>query len=75
MMVNINQCASTYDETLHVMRFSAVAKQVSPLQHQDFQDLQDFPGPQSQLTPPPVCRWCRWNLWLPVWSVAMAKLW
>lgn len=56
MMVNINQCASTYDETLHVMRFSAVAKQVSPLQLQDFQD---FPGPQSQLTPPPVCRWCR----------------
>ncbi|KAM3929174.1 kinesin-like protein KIF20A [Leptodactylus fuscus] len=28
MMVNINQCASTYDETLHVMKFSAVAKQV-----------------------------------------------
>ncbi|KAJ8413302.1 hypothetical protein AAFF_G00092980 [Aldrovandia affinis] len=28
MVVNINQCASTYDETLHVMRFSAVAKQV-----------------------------------------------
>lgn len=41
MMVNINQCASTYDETLHVMRFSAVAKQVSPLQRQDFQDFQD----------------------------------
>lgn len=29
MIVNINQCASTYDETLHVMKFSAVAKQVS----------------------------------------------
>uniref|UniRef100_I3JBD7 Kinesin-like protein n=1 Tax=Oreochromis niloticus TaxID=8128 RepID=I3JBD7_ORENI len=28
MVVNINQCASTYDETLHVMKFSAVAKQV-----------------------------------------------
>ncbi|KAM8731634.1 kinesin-like protein KIF20A isoform 2-T3 [Acanthopagrus schlegelii] len=28
MIVNINQCASTYDETLHVMKFSAVAKQV-----------------------------------------------
>ncbi|XP_061778113.1 kinesin-like protein KIF20A isoform X3 [Nerophis ophidion] len=27
MIVNINQCASTYDETLHVMKFSAVAKQ------------------------------------------------
>ncbi|KAK5624041.1 hypothetical protein CRENBAI_019917 [Crenichthys baileyi] len=28
MIININQCASTYDETLHVMKFSAVAKQV-----------------------------------------------
>ncbi|XP_053098570.1 kinesin-like protein KIF20A isoform X2 [Hemicordylus capensis] len=28
MIVNINQCASMYDETLHVMKFSAVAKQV-----------------------------------------------
>ncbi|KAM9827274.1 kinesin-like protein KIF20A [Neosynchiropus ocellatus] len=31
MIVNINQCASTYDETLHVMKFSAVAKQVVPV--------------------------------------------
>lgn len=29
MIVNINQCASTYDETLHVAKFSAVASQVS----------------------------------------------
>ncbi|NXG70242.1 KI20A protein, partial [Baryphthengus martii] len=28
MIVNINQHAATYDETLHVMKFSAVAKQV-----------------------------------------------
>ncbi|KAM4606538.1 kinesin-like protein KIF20A [Polymixia lowei] len=28
MIVNINQCTSTYDETLHVMKFSAIAKQV-----------------------------------------------
>nr|XP_056710891.1 kinesin-like protein KIF20A [Euleptes europaea] len=28
MVVNVNQCASTYDETLHVMKFSAVAKQI-----------------------------------------------
>ncbi|NXF11522.1 KI20A protein, partial [Smithornis capensis] len=28
MIVNINQHASTYDETLHVMKFSAVARQV-----------------------------------------------
>ncbi|XP_055784912.1 kinesin-like protein KIF20A isoform X2 [Salvelinus fontinalis] len=31
MIVNINQCASTYDETLHVMKFSAIAKQVVQL--------------------------------------------
>lgn len=28
MIVNINQCASTYDETLNVMKFSAIAQQV-----------------------------------------------
>uniref|UniRef100_UPI00398F44A3 kinesin-like protein KIF20A n=1 Tax=Pristiophorus japonicus TaxID=55135 RepID=UPI00398F44A3 len=28
MIVNINQCASTYDETLHVMKFSAIASQL-----------------------------------------------
>ncbi|KAM6208917.1 kinesin-like protein KIF20A [Sarcoramphus papa] len=28
MIVNINQHASTYDETLHVMKFSAIAKEV-----------------------------------------------
>ncbi|NXJ95571.1 KI20A protein, partial [Corythaixoides concolor] len=28
MIVNVNQHASTYDETLHVMKFSAIAKQV-----------------------------------------------
>lgn len=28
MIVNINQCASNYDETFHVMKFSAVAKEV-----------------------------------------------
>ena len=28
MIVNINQCASTFDETLHALKYSAVAKQV-----------------------------------------------
>lgn len=28
MIVNINQCASTYDETLYVAKFSAIASQV-----------------------------------------------
>lgn len=32
MIVNISKCASTYDETLHVMKFSAVAKQVGRVQ-------------------------------------------
>lgn len=34
MIVNINQCASTYDETLHVAKFSAIASQVRNT-HQD----------------------------------------
>ncbi|XP_072002386.1 kinesin-like protein KIF20A isoform X1 [Engystomops pustulosus] len=28
MIVNINQCASTYDETIHAMKFSAIASQL-----------------------------------------------
>ena len=28
MIVNIKQCASTYDETLNVLKFSAVAQKV-----------------------------------------------
>lgn len=28
MIVNINQCASMYDETLNVLKFSAVAQKV-----------------------------------------------
>ncbi|XP_068090878.1 kinesin-like protein KIF20A [Hyperolius riggenbachi] len=43
MIVNINQCASTYDETLHVMKFSAVAKQVvQTIQPRNF----DFMAPR-----------------------------
>jgi len=29
MIVNANQCASTYGETLHVLKFSAIASEVS----------------------------------------------
>ncbi|XP_048577376.1 kinesin-like protein KIF20B isoform X3 [Nematostella vectensis] len=29
MVVNINQCASTFDETYHALKFSAIAKQVT----------------------------------------------
>ena len=28
MIVNVNQCASTFDETLHALKYSAIAKQV-----------------------------------------------
>ncbi len=28
MIVNVNQCASGFDETIHVLKFSAIAKQV-----------------------------------------------
>ena len=28
MIVNVNMCASMFDETLHVMKFSAIAKKV-----------------------------------------------
>ncbi|XP_031468730.1 kinesin-like protein KIF20A isoform X5 [Phasianus colchicus] len=41
MIVNINQHANTYDETLHVMKFSAIAKQV--IQAVLPKSLGDFP--------------------------------
>lgn len=31
MIVNVNQCSSMFDETLHVFKFSAIAKQVNKL--------------------------------------------
>ena len=31
MVVNVNQCASMFDETLHALKYSAVAKQVREL--------------------------------------------
>lgn len=35
MIVNVNQCASMFDETLHVFKFSAIAKQVVITQKPD----------------------------------------
>ncbi|XP_061196904.1 kinesin-like protein KIF20B [Saccostrea echinata] len=35
MIVNVNQCASMFDETQHVFKFSAIAKQVVITQKQD----------------------------------------
>ena len=31
MIVNVNMCASMFDETFHVMKFSAIAKKVRNL--------------------------------------------
>jgi kinesin family protein 20 len=28
MIVNVNQCATSFDETLHTLKFSAIAKKV-----------------------------------------------
>ncbi|XP_067888750.1 kinesin-like protein KIF20A [Heterodontus francisci] len=33
MIININQCASMYHETLHVLKFSAIAKQIVQIIH------------------------------------------
>lgn len=57
MIVNINQCASTYDETLHVMKFSAVAKQVGPAR--SMAGRRGAVTGSIGLTPRPVYRWCR----------------
>ncbi|XP_063410383.1 kinesin-like protein KIF20B isoform X2 [Mytilus trossulus] len=48
MIVNVNQCASMFDETLHVFKFSAVAKQVVVVQKPE-------PPPKKRLksAPPP----------------------
>lgn len=35
MIVNVNPCASNYDETLHVAKFSALASQVRSYRHDD----------------------------------------
>uniref|UniRef100_A0A452QD17 Kinesin-like protein n=1 Tax=Ursus americanus TaxID=9643 RepID=A0A452QD17_URSAM len=44
MIVNVNPCASTYDETLHVAKFSAIASQLvhAPPVHLGFPLLQSF---------------------------------
>ncbi|XP_028407464.1 kinesin-like protein KIF20A [Dendronephthya gigantea] len=33
MIVNVNQCASAFDETLHALKFSAIAKKVTTIAH------------------------------------------
>ncbi|KAM4875589.1 kinesin-like protein KIF20A isoform 2-T3 [Thomomys bottae] len=44
MIVNINPCASTYDETLHVAKFSAIASQLihAPPMHLGLTSLRSF---------------------------------
>ncbi|CAB4013651.1 kinesin KIF20B isoform X1, partial [Paramuricea clavata] len=33
MIVNVNQCATSFDETLHTLKFSAIAKKVTTIAH------------------------------------------
>ncbi|XP_074713547.1 kinesin-like protein KIF20B [Strix uralensis] len=42
MIVNISQCASTYDETLHVLKFSAIAQKVLAMDTSVFVQDQSF---------------------------------
>ena len=51
MIVNVNQCASMFDETLHVFKFSAVAKQVSYID--EIRHMYTFSI--TNLTPPHFC--------------------
>ena len=36
MVVNVNMCASMFDETFHVMKFSAIAKKVKNMSYCSF---------------------------------------
>lgn len=61
MIVNISQCASMYDETLHVAKFSALASQVSemrkccgPWQCRGFSGSSMNPVAGLDLRPPPA---------------------
>ncbi|XP_008832519.1 kinesin-like protein KIF20A [Nannospalax galili] len=49
MIVNVNPCASTYDETLHVAKFSAIASQLihAPPVHLGLPSLHSFIKEQS----------------------------
>ena len=60
MIVNVNQCASMFDETLHVFKFSAVAKQVSyidEIRHMYTVSI-------TSLTPPHFCACHKFRMWI-----------
>lgn len=59
MVVNINTCASIYDETLQALKFSAIASQVSIYIWTDFSFLLIRPkkGDGSSLPPSPLSSW------------------
>ncbi|XP_057604391.1 kinesin-like protein KIF20A isoform X1 [Hippopotamus amphibius kiboko] len=54
MIVNVNPCASTYDETLHVAKFSAIASQLvlAPPVQLGFPSLHSFIKEHSLQAPP-----------------------
>ncbi|XP_071828189.1 uncharacterized protein [Apostichopus japonicus] len=48
MIVNVNQCASLFDETMHVLKFSAIAKQVTTVTSK-LDNKWQLPKPKNKL--------------------------
>ncbi|XP_033106729.1 kinesin-like protein KIF20A [Anneissia japonica] len=46
MIVNVNQCASVFDETMHVLKFSAIAKQVTTVTSELEKKLEEVINPK-----------------------------
>lgn len=59
MIVNVSQCASLFDETYHVMKFSAIAKQIKMKAERATELWKAPPLPKVPATPsykrPPLC--------------------
>ncbi|KAK2162881.1 hypothetical protein LSH36_90g06031 [Paralvinella palmiformis] len=56
MVVNVNPCASTFDETLHVLNYSAIAKQVIVVQESEKSKKGQCIGRQFSLLLEQRCR-------------------
>ncbi len=70
MLVNINPCASTYDETLQALKFSAIATQVTTRQTLSSLLLWT-PNNTLSLTHTCLCRgsWCMGRAVRPEWLI------
>ncbi|KAI0213937.1 Kinesin-like protein KIF20A [Lamellibrachia satsuma] len=58
MIVNVNQCASMFDETLHALKYSAIAKQVV-ITHEPERVAFKRPAPVQLAPVPPTPKRCR----------------